>query len=71
MDIDDSSSLIFYTYHLMDWGKLAQQPSSTKCMSCGGPMMTVEDIRDKKGLVYEGLVCHKCKTVLWSRKKGA
>jgi len=52
----------------MDWGKVKQTPSQTRCLSCGGEMMEVEPVRDKKGLVYEGLVCHKCKTVLWARK---
>jgi hypothetical protein len=32
-------------------------------------MMSVEPMRDKKGVVFEGLVCHKCKTVLWARRK--
>ena len=50
------------------WAKLSQEPSSTGCMSCGEKMMSVEPIKDKKGVVFEGLVCHKCKTVLWARK---
>ncbi len=70
MEIDDSTSLIFYTYFMMDWGKVSQSPSPTRCLSCGGPMMRVEPARDKKGLVYEGLVCHKCKSLLWSRVNG-
>jgi hypothetical protein len=68
LDIDDSSALIFFTYFMMDWAKLGQEPSETACMSCGGKMMRVEPIVDKKGVVFEGLVCHNCKTVLWSRK---
>jgi hypothetical protein len=69
MKIEDSSALYYYTYHMMDWEKLAQEPSETTCMSCGGKMMRVEPVIDKKGDVFEGLVCHSCKTVLWSRKR--
>jgi hypothetical protein len=61
-------SPFFLAYYMMDWSKLAQEPSETKCISCGGHMMSVEPVKDKKGLVYTGLVCHKCKTVLWTRK---
>jgi len=68
MEIDDSSSLIFYTYYFMDWSKVSQSPSTTKCFYCGGEMMTVEPVRDKKGVVFTGVVCHKCKTLLWSRE---
>jgi len=53
---------------MMDWGKVSQAPSATKCFSCGGAMMSVEPVRDKKGVVFDGIVCHKCKTLLWTRK---
>jgi uncharacterized protein with PIN domain len=67
MDIDDSSSLVHFTYYMMDWAKLAQKRSATRCISCGGQMMSVEPIRDRRGTEYEGLVCHSCKSLLWSR----
>ena len=67
MDIDDSSSLIFYTYFMVKWQEVAQSPSKTSCLSCGRPMMSVEPVKDKKGAVYSGLVCHECKTVLWTK----
>ncbi len=69
MEIDDSSALIYYTYWMMKWDDLSQEPSGTRCLSCDEMMMRVEPIRDKKGIVFEGLVCHKCKSVLWARKK--
>jgi hypothetical protein len=69
MEIDDSAALIHFTYHMMEWEKLSQAPSTTKCFSCGGSMMSVEPIRDKKGVVFDGLVCHKCKSVIWARRK--
>lgn len=68
MEIDDSAALKYYGYFMMDWGKVSQGPSATKCLSCGGEMMSVEPVRDKKGLAYDGLVCHNCKTLLWTRK---
>jgi len=68
MEIDDSSALMYSTYYMMNWAKLSQEPSGTSCMSCGEKMMTVEPIIDKKGVVFEGLVCHKCKSVIWARK---
>jgi len=68
MEIDDASALIHYTYFMMNWHELRQEPSERKCVSCGEKMLNVEPVRDKKGLVFEGLVCHKCKTVLWARK---
>jgi len=71
MEIDDSSSLIFYTYYMMKWDEVAQHLSAMKCLSCGGEMMSVEPVKDKKGVVFEGIVCHKCKTLLWSRSKGS
>ena len=69
MEIEDSAALMYYTYFMMDWGKLSQEPSETKCLACGEAMMNVEPIRDKKGVVFDGLVCHRCKTVLWARRK--
>jgi len=66
--MDTDVSPLFLTYFMMDRGKVSQAPSATKCFSCGGPMMSVEAVRDKKGVVFEGIVCHKCKTLLWTRK---
>jgi len=68
MEIEDSAALIYYTYFMMDWGKVSQSPSDTKCVSCGGPMSSVEPVRDKKGVVFDGIVCHHCKTLIWNRK---
>ncbi|MDA4118509.1 MAG: hypothetical protein OK455_09225 [Thaumarchaeota archaeon] len=69
MEIDDSAALYYYTYHMVDWSTVLQAPSLIKCVSCGGTMMNVEPVRDKKGVVFEGLVCHGCKTVIWARRK--
>lgn len=62
---------LFLTYFMMDWAKVSQTTSGTKCVSCGGSMMSIEPISDKKGVVFDGLVCHKCKTVLWARRKSS
>ncbi len=66
--MDTDISPLFLTYHMMDWGKLAQAPSPTKCVSCGGPMMSVDAVKDKKGAVFDGIVCHRCKVLLWTRR---
>jgi len=68
MEIEDSAALMYFTYYMMDWGKVSQMPSETKCLSCGGAMMGVEPVRDKKGVVFDGIVCHRCKTLIWERK---
>ncbi len=60
-------SPLFLTYFMIDWKRISQSPSSNMCLSCGGEMMSVEPVRDKKGVVFDGIVCHKCKTLLWSR----
>lgn len=53
---------------MLDWTKVKQSPSSTECTTCGRKMKVVEEVKDKKGLRYEGRVCHHCKTVFWVRK---
>jgi hypothetical protein len=68
MDIEDASSLIFQTYYMMNWDTTEQLPSGMNCVNCGKPMLTVPLVRDKKGLEYEGRVCHNCKTLLWVKK---
>ena len=68
MEIEDSADLMYQTYFMLDWGKVKQTPSQKRCLACGGDMADVEPFRDKKGLVYNGLVCHNCKTVLWIRE---
>ena len=68
MEIDDAGDLIFQTYYMMDWGKVRQSPCEDRCVTCGRPMLKVEPIRDKNGLVYEGRVCHSCKSVFWLKE---
>ncbi len=67
MEIDDSAALIYYTYYMVDWAKVSQKESQTQCLGCGRKMMDIEALRDKKGALFEGKVCHSCKTVVWSR----
>ncbi len=68
MEIEDASELIYYTYYMLDWTKVRQSPSSTQCATCGRKMKVAEEVKDKKGLRYEGRVCHHCKTVFWVKK---
>jgi len=65
LKIERSSDLIYYTYYMVDWGKVEQRPSSRKCLQCGSVMKEVEPVRDSKGATYDGFVCHSCKQVLW------
>ena len=69
MGLITTVSPLFLTYFMMNWGEVSQTPSNVKCVSCGGAMMSVEPVRDKKGAVFEGIVCHSCKTLLWNRKR--
>lgn len=59
---------VYLTYYMMDWKKVAQFPSEDICVACGGGMLLVEPIRTKKGVTYEGRVCHSCKSLFWVRK---
>lgn len=68
MRIESSSDLIFLTYYMMEWGKVKQSKSNNKCVQCGSEMNYIEDVIDRKGNVYGGLVCHKCKRVIWFKK---
>jgi hypothetical protein len=53
---------------MMDWKTVSQSPSDNSCVACGGSMNRVEPIKDKKGRVYEGIVCHACKAVFWLKR---
>lgn len=68
MDIEDASDLVYYTYFMLDWTKVRQAPSETTCVSCGGPMLEVGPVTDRRGRTCDGRVCHHCKTVLWIRR---
>ena len=68
MEIDDAGTLIFQTYHMLDWSKVHQTDSDRPCITCGRNMKKVEPFRDKKGLVYDGFVCHNCKRVFWLKR---
>lgn len=67
MKIQRSGDLMYMTYFMLKWDQVAQTPSDRKCLGCGGLMNRVEDVTDDKGVRYYGLVCHACKTVIWSR----
>jgi hypothetical protein len=68
LEIDDAGELIFRTYHMMDWKVVPQTASDKLCVSCGGAMEKADPVRDKKGLVYDGFVCHRCKVVFWLKR---
>jgi hypothetical protein len=60
-------SPMFLTYYMVKWQDVAQQESEQKCQVCGRPLNRTEEVIDKKGLRYEGYVCHLDKQVTWVR----
>jgi hypothetical protein len=68
LEIDDAGELLFRTYFMVDWTAVRQTGSDLRCVTCGGQMKGVEPIRDKRGLVYDGLVCHNCKALFWLKR---
>lgn len=70
--VDDSGSNdpAYLTYYMMDWTRTARVASKDRCVTCGKPMLLVEPVTTKKGITYEGRVCHDCKSLLWIRKEG-
>jgi hypothetical protein len=60
-------SPLYLTYFMLDWTGIAQAPADIECMTCAGQMVKAEPVRDKKGAVFDGIVCHHCKAVIWSR----
>lgn len=65
---EDSNDLLFQTYYMVDWEKAVQSKSASKCVTCGGEMKKVAPVRDRSGRLYDGMVCHHCKTVFWVRQ---
>jgi len=68
LEIDDAGELIFHTYYMIDWRTTPETAAEKHCITCGGAMMKVGPVRDKKGLVYEGFVCHGCKSIFWLKR---
>ena len=66
--MEGTNDPIYLTYHMMDWKKVGQSPSEDGCVTCGGTMLQVEPITSRRGIVYEGRVCHGCKVLYWIRK---
>lgn len=61
-------SPLYLSYFMLDWESIAQVPTAIKCMTCMNPMSKAEPVRDGKDASFDGLVCHRCKTVIWSRR---
>lgn len=68
MEVDDAGELIFQTYYMLDWSRVPQENSDQTCLTCAGGMNKTEPFHDKRGLVYDGFVCHNCKTVFWVKR---
>jgi hypothetical protein len=63
--VEKAGDLIFWTYFMIDWHKVKQEPSDMKCTECGQSMNRVEPAIDSKGQKYDGYVCHRDKRVVW------
>ncbi len=68
MEIDGADDLTLRTYYMVDWKSACQTDSNATCVTCGGKMRKFEPYRDKKGIIYDGLVCHTCKQVYWLKR---
>jgi hypothetical protein len=66
--MEGTNDPIYLTYYMMDWKNSARVPSEDKCVTCGESMLQVEPITNKRGVTYEGRVCHSCKCLFWIRK---
>lgn len=65
MRIERAGDLINWTYFMMDWEKVKQEPSDVRCADCGQPMNKAEPAIDSKGQRFDGYVCHNDKRVIW------
>ncbi len=67
MKVDKAADLMFWTYFMVDWSKVGQEPSDMKCAQCGKPMNQVEQAVDSSGKRFDGYVCHPDKRLIWVR----
>ncbi len=65
MRVEKASDLIYWTYYMIKWDKVKQEPSDVRCTECGEPMNKAEPAVDAKGNSYDGYVCHKDKRLVW------
>jgi hypothetical protein len=63
--VEKAGDLIYWTYYMMDWEKVKQEPSDVNCAICGKPMNRTEPTVDSKGQKYYGYVCHSDKQIVW------
>ena len=63
VDNSGGSDPAYLTYYMMDWARTARIASKDQCVTCRKPMFLVEPVTTKKGITYEGRVCHDCKSL--------
>ncbi len=68
MKIERAEDLIYWTYHMLKWDEVKQDPSDRKCVQCGRPMLEVGPVEDARGTMFLGIVCHNCKRVIWVKE---
>jgi len=59
---------MYVTYFMVNWKEEKEGPSGQRCTQCGGTMGRLEASVGNGEGVYEGLVCHSCKRLVWVRK---
>lgn len=67
MRVEKAADLVYWTYFMVDWDKVNQKATDSKCSQCGQPLMLGESAIDSKGARYECYVCHRDKKVYWVR----
>jgi uncharacterized protein with PIN domain len=65
--VERVGDLMFVTYYMVDWTQEKETPSGKRCAECGGEMGELEATTRDGRSAYAGLVCHKCKRLLWLR----
>jgi hypothetical protein len=65
MKVEKAGDLIFWTYYMIDWGRVQQTPSDQACSGCGNLMNKAERAVDSKGQKFDCYVCHTDKRVIW------
>lgn len=67
--MEKAGDLVNWTYFMLDWTKVSQRPSGTKCSDCGKELMLGEAAEDPGGNRFDCYVCHNDKRVFWVKSR--
>ena len=65
MRVEKAGDLMFFTYYMIKWDRVKQEPSDVRCTDCGQSMYQAEPAIDSMGHRYDGYVCHTDKRLIW------